>query len=60
MQMGLKGSVHVRRKSEAQSGFSAAERGEIDSDALGCVTLLVLTPAILATIWSGLYPDTNR
>ena len=35
----------------------AAERGEIDSDALQHVPLLVLSPAILATLWSGLYPD---
>ena len=35
----------------------AAERGEIDSDALDRVPLLMLSPAILATMWSGLYPD---
>lgn len=37
--------------------YDAAERGEIDSDALQQVPLLVLSPAILATLWSGLYPD---
>ena len=35
----------------------AAERGEIDSDSLQHVPLLLLSPAILATMWSGLYPD---
>ena len=35
----------------------AADRGELDSDALQSVPLLLLTPAILATLWSGLYPD---
>ena len=34
----------------------AAERGEIRSDALQRVPLLILSPAILATMWSGLYP----
>lgn len=36
---------------------AAAERGEIDSDALQHVPLLLLSPAILVTMWSGLYPD---
>jgi AcrR family transcriptional regulator len=36
---------------------AAAQRGEIDSDALQQVPLLLLSPAILATMWSGLYPD---
>lgn len=36
---------------------AAEERGEIDSDALQRVPLLLLSPAILATMWSGLYPD---
>lgn len=35
----------------------AAERGEIASDAMQDVPLLLLSPAILATMWSGLYPD---
>lgn len=35
----------------------AAERGDIDSDALQDVPLLLLSPAILATMWSGLYPE---
>ncbi len=36
---------------------AAEERGEIDSDALQRMPLLLLSPAILATMWSGLYPD---
>lgn len=36
---------------------SAEERGEINSDALQRAPLLLLSPAILATMWSGLYPD---
>ena len=36
---------------------AAAERGEIDSDALERVPLLMLSPAVLATMWTGLYPD---
>lgn len=35
----------------------AADRGEIDSAALQRTPLLLLSPAILATLWSGLYPD---
>lgn len=35
----------------------AAERGELNSDALQRIPLLLLSPAILATMWSGLYPD---
>ena len=35
----------------------ATERGELDSDALQQVPLLLLSPAILATLWSGLYPN---
>ncbi len=40
-----------------QWATGAEERGEIDSDALQRVPLLLLSPAILATMWSGLYPD---
>ncbi len=36
----------------------AADRGELSSDALARVPLLLLSPAILATVWNGLYPDT--
>lgn len=39
-----------------QWAHDAAERGEIDSDALQQVPLLALSPALLATMWSGLYP----
>ena len=35
----------------------AVDRGEIDSAALQRIPLLLLSPAILATLWSGLYPD---
>jgi AcrR family transcriptional regulator len=42
----------IRRWAQA-----AAERGEIDDAALQRVPLLLLSPAILATMWSGLYPD---
>lgn len=35
----------------------AADRGELDNDALQQVPLLLLSPAILATLWSGLYPE---
>ncbi len=38
-------------------GRSAADRGEIHTDALQHVPLLLLSPAMLATMWSGLYPD---
>lgn len=36
---------------------AAAERGEIHRDPLQQAPLLLLSPAILATMWSGLYPD---
>lgn len=36
---------------------AAYERGEIDGDALQRVPLLLLSPALLATMWSGLYPE---
>lgn len=42
----------IRRWAQA-----AEERGEINSDALQRAPLLLLSPAILATMWSGLYPD---
>ncbi|MCB0925338.1 MAG: TetR/AcrR family transcriptional regulator [Mycobacterium sp.] len=35
----------------------AADRGEVDSDALQRIPLLLLSPAILATLWNGLYPE---
>ncbi len=35
-----------------------ADRGELSSDALARVPLLLLSPTILATVWNGLYPDT--
>lgn len=35
----------------------AAIRGEIGSDALERIPLLLLSPAILATLWNGLYPE---
>ncbi len=35
---------------------TATESGELDSDALQRVPLLMLSPAVLATLWSGLYP----
>lgn len=35
----------------------AAARGELNGDALQRIPLLLLSPAILATMWSGLYPD---
>ncbi len=35
----------------------AASRGEINSDALQRIPLLLLSPAILATLWNGLYPE---
>ena len=36
---------------------TAADRGEIQTDALQRVPLLMLSPAMLATMWTGLYPD---
>lgn len=35
----------------------AADRGEVSSDALQRIPLLLLSPAIFATLWNGLYPD---
>ena len=35
----------------------AAARGEINGDALQRIPLLLLSPAILATLWNGLYPE---
>lgn len=35
----------------------AATRGEINGDVLQRIPLLLLSPAILATLWNGLYPD---
>lgn len=35
----------------------AAERGELSGDTLERHPLLLLSPAILATMWTGLYPD---
>ena len=35
----------------------AAERGELSSDTLQRDPLLLLSPAILATMWNGLYPE---
>lgn len=35
----------------------AADRGEINGDALQRIPLLLLSPAILATLWNGLYPE---
>ena len=35
----------------------AAARGEINGDALQRIPLLLLSPAILATLWTGLYPE---
>jgi AcrR family transcriptional regulator len=35
----------------------AAARGEIKGDTLQRIPLLLLSPAILSTLWNGLYPD---
>jgi TetR/AcrR family transcriptional regulator of autoinduction and epiphytic fitness len=35
----------------------AATRGEIKGDTLQRIPLLLLSPAILSTLWNGLYPD---
>ena len=35
----------------------AVARGEINGDALQRIPLLLLSPAILATLWNGLYPE---
>lgn len=40
-----------------QWALVAADRGELSSDALQRIPLLLLSPAILATLWNGLYPD---
>lgn len=36
---------------------TAADRGEVQTDALQRVPLLMLSPAMLATMWTGLYPE---